>query len=122
MKTTTSKMNRWVALCVALLTASTGVRAELYCEGKVQRVLIYGNGDLMILTDHRGDWTTICNVETARAGVSTNTCKSWQASLNIALTADKMVTIYYSDAALKSCGTLPTYGAAPAPGYVSVVK
>lgn len=122
MKAAKPKMNRWITLTVALLTASTGAQAELYCEGKVQRVLIYGNGELMILTDYAGNWTTICNVEAPRAGVSTNTCKSWQASLNIALAADKTVTIYYGDAALKSCGTLPTYGAAPAPGYVSVVK
>ncbi len=74
------------------------------------------NGELVIVGSWRGDHTSICNTDSARLGVSTDTCKNWLSIAMTAYVADKTVTVKYSDA--PSCATIQKYGGAPAPLYI----
>jgi len=97
--------------------------AQLWCSGKVTHMLTYSSGEVMIMSDYRGDWTSICNIETVRAGVSVSTCKNWAAQVVLAMGLDKTVTVFYpSDPAVKDCRSIPSYHAAPSPGYVALIK
>ncbi|UDF35490.1 UNVERIFIED_ORG: hypothetical protein LHJ69_23580 [Shinella sp. XGS7] len=109
-------------ILVATLMLPFSTRAELWCEGRVSRVMTYAMGDLMIHADYRGDWTAICNIETPRGGVPPGVCKNWFAQLSMAVALDKAVVVHYYDPSLQSCNTIPAYHAAPAPNYVHLVK
>ncbi|MBQ0935094.1 hypothetical protein [Ideonella paludis] len=115
-------MKKYLSIALLLAGFNAGA-ADLWCQGKVSRVLTYSSGELMITSSWRGDWTTICNVETPRAGIPVGVCKNWYSQLSAATVADREVIVYYSGVPDGiSCSNLGTYGGAPVPGYVSLSK
>lgn len=118
-------MKVWSLRCaVFALSASalgTSDAAQLWCEGRVGRVLSYGNGNLMLLSTFRNDWITICNLN-GTASISAATCRSWHGSLLLALAAGKTVTVHFHNTGTASCLSMATYDSAPPVTYVSVAE
>jgi hypothetical protein len=91
--------------------------ASLWCSGPVQRVLLYGTGQVMIQGSWRVDWTALCNVDGSVGGIATEIFLSWHAAAIAARVNNKLVTVYYPEAGSSTCANLPTYNGAPVPGY-----
>lgn len=115
--------NRWgrIGLVFALtaVTVDSGA-APLYCQGTIQKMLMYSGGEVMMFGSWRGDWTTICKTDGSIGGVPTEVCLSWYAAALSARINAKPVTVYYADAAAATCATLPTYTSAPTMGYFMI--
>jgi Mlc titration factor MtfA (ptsG expression regulator) len=107
-----------VIACVLVLGHFGALAAPQWCFGKIPNVLTYAQGDLMVFSSWRNDWTVLCNVNGERLGVSAAVCRSWQAILLSAQAQGKTVVVHYYEA--PSCDALPTYHAAPGPGYVRI--
>lgn len=101
-----------------LLFAANAARADVYCDGAVYEYLVYSDGNLMIRSYWRQDWTVLCNMQGSWNNVSTETCFSWLAVVNAAKTNNKALGIYYSGNT--ACNALPTYSNAPTPVYVRI--
>lgn len=112
------KAYSWL-VSVPLVLLGTGVFATpQWCVGKVPNVLTHANGELIIFSTWRNDWTALCSVSGERAGVSVAVCRSWLAILLSAQAQGKTVIVQYGNA--PTCDALPTYGSTPAPGYVRI--
>lgn len=97
--------------------------AELFCEGKVDRVLTYNNGVVSIQGTWRNSFTHVCGLNTSLYGVPTQSCWAWFAQLNQAVTEGFTVRIWYGNQPdSTTCANLPTYGSSLAPQYVLVIK
>lgn len=105
-------------LCSFSSVAIEGVKAEAYCYGLVNEALTYGDGRVMILPQWRGEWTVVCNLNTTRSGVSPQTCFSWFAQLQTAVTQRRNIGIYYHTLQQSECATMSVYDSSPAPLYV----
>lgn len=104
-----------------LFTASSHTLATpRWCDGKVPNILTYANGDLMVFSTWRNDWTVLCNVSSDRAGVSPAVCRSWHAILLAAQAQGKTVIVHYNYGNSSTCDALPIYHASPAPNYVRI--
>jgi hypothetical protein len=91
-----------------------------WCDGKIDRVLVYGDGGLMVIPAFRGEWLLLCNINVTVGGTPAEVCKGWHADVLAAMLADRQPTIFY--AGLPPCATLPVYDAAPNPVYVTVIR
>jgi hypothetical protein len=111
---------RFAFTATLALSTTSAIAAPQYCSGKVTHTFLEQSGLFYVNTTFRGDWLAICNINTAWQGVSTEICKSWQATVLSALLADKTVIFYYTDTV--PCATIPFYANAPAPVYVLLQK
>lgn len=109
-----------VALSLSLLIGGTARANEIWCSGTVANVLMYKNGQLMVVPSFRNDYLTVCNVQSTWNEVDSTVCWGWYSTLMAAKKAGKTVTIFYSDPAATACSTLATYGSSPAPAYVMI--
>jgi hypothetical protein len=100
-------------LALAPLTA----RAEAYCTAIVTQAYTDASGHVTIYAPWRNDWTTLCNLNSPWKGVEPATCFGWFSVVNTAIVNGKSIKLFYADAQT-NCATMPTYGYAPAPGYV----
>lgn len=104
---------------VSLITPSSAQgQTPAYCQGTVANVYIEANGDLSMYAGWRGDFIYICNINTGRGAINATTCTMWSAILLNAQLNNKPVLIFYPTLTQDQCSTMPTYGNAPAPGYV----
>lgn len=110
---------KWAAFFMALASSSS-LYASFHCEVTVNRVLVYGNGDINVLHSGRNDFTYICNSKGTWKGIDTVTCALWVSMLQSTQNNSKKAIFYYPGEG--SCSTLPTYGNAPAPAYIGTVK
>lgn len=111
---------RQVFTLSALVLVCAGANAAQWCTGQVQSVLVDGSGNVSVLATFRGDWLSVCSIEAPWKGVSSNTCKSWLGLLSALRISRDNVLIYYSGS--DACNVIPSYGNAPAPGYVSLAE
>ena len=105
--------SRVLLVCLALF-CQPAAAATFWCTGALNRILVYGNGDVMISPDWNASWVAICNVRTERLGVSTDTCKAWLTLIESAKAQGNVVGVIYNSGAY-SCSTIPSYGGSPAP-------
>lgn len=103
-------------LCLVLAAAAAPARADSSCTGSVLEHLVYNDGTLMIRSNWRNDWTSLCSMQAPWKGVSTEACFAWFGLVTTARTHAKPVVIYYAGSF--TCPSLGTYGNAPAPLYV----
>jgi hypothetical protein len=96
----------------------TPAKAAGWCSGTATNALTYSNGDFMARVSWRNDWVKICSLTQAYGDVSPQTCFAWFSVINNSMSYDKTLTLYYSSITDADCATMPTYGAAPVPGYV----
>lgn len=103
---------------IASFGLASQAHAAAYCSGGIYEAVTYDSGDIMILSAWRNDWTVVCNLNTPRGTISPSTCFAWFAQVQTAITAKKPMGIYFYTIEQSQCATMPTYGAAPTPGYV----
>lgn len=112
--------SRFSCAVLTLLATATALSspayAAAYCDSYVDQFFTTQAGDVLVLPAFRNDWVQICNVQSAWNGVSPATCTSWLSTLISGMISRKQFTFYYASASV--CSTIPTYGSAPAPGYV----
>lgn len=119
-------MSRLSSIVASALVLLWPLRAEadVYCGGSAPplKVLTYGDGAVLVLTDWRADFFQICNLNQSWKGVQPSTCFAWMSILASAINANKHVGIWYAGLNGRACETLPTYSAAPAPVYVDLAS
>lgn len=110
-----------LALCALTLPMSSPAHAAAWCEGKVVRMLASKGGEVQLLTEFRGEWLSICNMEVTWKDVPPTTCASWVATLTSAILTQNIVTMFYTDP-ITVCSTIPAYVNAPPPHYVALAR
>jgi hypothetical protein len=111
------KKGPWYAGVLMAALPAVGLCADEWCSGTLGGIYITSTGDVVINGSWRGSWTQICHLHQAWNGVAPETCAYWYSLMAASKTHNKNVTIYYPNITA-TCATLPTYGAAPGPGYV----
>lgn len=81
-------------------------------------VLLTDVGMLKVNSTWRGDWVSVCNLQTAFGNVQPSQCKAWYGVLLSAQMTQSQVVVMYGSA--PACNALPTDDSAPAPSYVRV--
>ena len=114
MKKVTRKLLLMTFLAVFALSA-TGAGPQ-YCQGTVGNLYVNSSGTVLAFASYRGDYVQFCNVNVDTGGVSVINCMAWFAMLKSAVQRQSQILVFYPDAPI--CSQLPTYGAAPVPGYV----
>lgn len=104
------------ALCLS--AGGTAAHAQAYCVGSISAALTYSDGQVMIKSSWRNEWTDICNLNTAWKGVEAQTCWGWFAQLNEAVQRGRIVVIHYLSLEPSGCATMPIYRESPPPEYV----
>jgi hypothetical protein len=94
--------------------------ATQWCNGLISNMLIQFDGILMVIPEFRQDWIALCSVTAQYGSISPDTCRSWQSSITTAIAMKLTTTILFVDA--PACNVVPTYGNAPAVGYVRIVN
>ena len=115
-----SAMTRSLVVSLAVTFLATPANAAaLYCVGSVKHLHSRSGGELLFKAGYRGDSVAVCNLQAAWNGITPDQCKSWYSMLLAAQLADSPVTVHYqNNEGYASCAVVPTYSAAPAPGYV----
>ena len=113
-------LTKSIAVATGILALGTSsfpaTAAPTYCAGTLSASWIRKTGDVIIESSWRQNHTQICNIRYEWKGVPVDTCIAWVAKLDAAVTMNKRILIYYTEAL--SCDTMPTYGDSPAPYYV----
>lgn len=92
------------------------VAAPQWCGGTVTNLWVDFSGNVLVIPSWRGNHIRLCNINQSIAGETTTTCLSWMSLVRSAVQRSRAMIIYYDNA--PACGEIPTYGAAPVPGYV----
>ena len=103
---------------VCLACSANAFAATFQCSVDVDTVLIYKDGNVNVRHSGRGDYTVVCNLSSARQGVSTTTCAMWAAVLLKAEANKRKTHFWFTTDTASSCADLPTYSSAPAPIYI----
>lgn len=110
---------RKILLLASTLLLSIPSYATFYCSVDIDRILIYGNGDVNIRHSGRGDYTVICNLNSPRKDVGITTCAMWASMLqNLKGNEEKAIFAYPGTG---TCTELKTYGHTQAPLYIGVL-
>jgi hypothetical protein len=108
-----------LALLMAL-SANTFAAPPKWCTGTIVNLWIDRHGSIFIYGTWRNAHTQICNLNKSWKGVSSGTCKSWQALTQQAHATQKRVLLKYYN--ISSCKAIGTYGRPPSPHYVMLRK
>ncbi|WP_229955892.1 hypothetical protein [Parasphingorhabdus litoris] len=107
---------------IATLSMSSSVSAAAWCQGYIDQILTYDSGQVGIYSTWRSGWTTICNVKTEWKGIPPEICFVWFSTASSSITENKQVIVYYRTIDQADCATISAGLAAPAPGYVRLIK
>jgi hypothetical protein len=120
-KSVRKKLAATIIAIISTLTLATPAHASAFCYGTISVVYNYSNGDVLFANSWRNNLTQVCNLETVWKGVNPQTCWSWFAMVQTAVTESRSVIVYYPSLASNAdCATMPTYGSSPAPGYFAL--
>lgn len=113
-------MRKRILLIVAsgLIVQAGSAHAQAYCSGTISAAVTYSDGQVMIKSSWRNEWTDICNLNVAWKGVEAQTCWGWFAQLNEAVQRGRIVVIHYLDLPPSGCPTMPVYRDSPRAEYV----
>ena len=107
---------KFVLLAGISLLFSAESRAT-HCYGTISALYVDAASNVFIRPSFRDNWLQICNSLSAWNGIDPGTCKVWiSLATTLRVTKEQAVIWYPNDAVV--CNTLPTYGEAPAPGYL----
>jgi hypothetical protein len=88
-----------------------------HCYGTIDALYVDAASNVFIQPSFRNNWVQICNSLSAWNGIDPGTCKIWIGlATTLRATRDQAVVWYASDS--EACNAIPTYGSAPAPGYI----
>jgi hypothetical protein len=112
-----------IAAIAALSLCTPGAAgADAYCtNGRPPlKVLTYQDGAVLLITEWRGNYFQICNLNQNWKGVSSSVCFAWMSKITSAINSGKGVGIWYSGVPGDFCKSVPAYGDAPAAAYIDV--
>ena len=115
-------MNHKIALIfgVSLLTTSFDASANFLCNGTVNYLGMEGSGKVFVSLNDTSHIHAICNVNDQGAySVTTTACKSMYATLLLAKSTSRSVTLYYTDTTF-TCATIPNWGGMPSTYFVEL--
>ena len=98
-----------------MLAASPAHAAPQYCGGTLSNLFLDDAGTVLSIVSWRGDYVAFCNVNQSTGAVSPTTCLAWFSMMRSAVQRGAQTITFYREA--PSCNAMPTYGAAPVPGY-----
>lgn len=98
-----------------MLALSSAHAAPQWCSGTLSNLYIDDAGTVFATVSWRGDYVRFCNVNQSTGSVSQTTCMSWLSLMRSAVQRNAQTITYYGEA--PACNVVPTYGAAPVPGY-----
>ncbi len=107
-----------MSAALVLLHFSPAARADQWCQGLIRHVLTDASGNVMAVPSFRGDWVQVCSISAAWKGISVDICKSWLGTLTALSLTQRTTTMFYSGDT--ACNAIPSYGSAPAPGYIAI--
>jgi hypothetical protein len=107
-----------LAIIAGASFGSVPAHADAYCIGLVNETLTYADGRMMIYSAWRNDWTTLCSLNGAWNGISSQTCFAWFSQVQAAVAARRNLGIWYGGLTQAQCATMGTYDTSPAPVYV----
>lgn len=90
--------------------------ANVWCTGTIDSVVVNAQGVVFAKGSWRNEFTQICSVSSAWGAIQPNTCVTWLAQLDAAVTLGTEVVLQYPDGT--DCSTLPAWASAPAPQHV----
>lgn len=106
-----------VRLLVILLSFfAVQAQAAQWCNTNVSNLIVYGDGNVVVAASVRGDYLQVCNINQEWKGVTPPTCASWLGLIRSGVSRAASMIFYYNEDT--ACTAIPTYGSAPAPGYV----
>jgi hypothetical protein len=109
------------ALSLLMLSVAPPSQANIWCNGRITGVLVDNAGGVLAYSTFRNDWLQVCNVTSAWKGIPVDLCKTWVAQLTTLRISQEPATFFYSEYPDgTSCLAIPSYGSAPAPGYVAI--
>jgi hypothetical protein len=100
---------------VLILSAGISTAATINCSGYITNAYVNANGDFVVRSSWREDYTTLRNTNSDPVN-----CSLWVSLVNSSIVADKNVKVRYRDIA--SCASIATYNSAPDPSYVMLVR
>ncbi|MDH4871670.1 hypothetical protein [Pseudomonas sp. BN515] len=107
---------------IVLMALSAAAQSDaLYCAGKIAQAIVYGNGNLMVLSTWRSDWTVLCNLK-GTPSIDSVTCSHWSSLTSMAFKDGATLGLYYNVPTGTTCANLPTYAKAPVPVYLRLVS
>ncbi|WP_074206234.1 hypothetical protein [Parasphingorhabdus marina] len=117
-------MKKFIELFAAslLLALPSHANAAAWCQGYINDILTYDNGDVGIWSTWRTGWTTICNVKTEWKGIAPEACFVWFSTASASIVENKATVMYYRTIDQAECATMPLATSAPAPGYLRMSK
>lgn len=89
--------------------------AAVACTGKINQILTYANGNVIVHSSWRNDFNVICNSKNEWNGITTSQCALWLSQALVAYKAKTNSTVYYENES--NCAQIPTYGNSPPPVY-----
>ncbi|WP_158703071.1 hypothetical protein [Allosphingosinicella vermicomposti] len=107
---------------IACLSLATPAAAEVYCSGYVRSAFTDGGGNVVVSPEWHPDWLQICNLNESWKGISPQICWSWFSQIQNGMANNQTNYFYYALPSQTACNSLPTYGQAPAPGYIMNVR
>lgn len=114
----TMRSTRAILIPLFLMSASAQSATPQWCQGRITHALVNKDGALQVIPEFRGDWLQLCSITIVQNTISTDACKSWQATVLTAVATNLSVTIHFADA--PECVSIPAYGATPAVSYVLI--
>ena len=109
---------RLLLAVIALGFSQQVFAVNLWCTGTVTRQYVDSASRVFILPTYAPSYTMVCDLDTTWNGITPDLCKTWFAQLQAAFHTQSLVIVYYNAVSYPSCGDLPSYTAAPTPGYV----
>lgn len=103
-------------LVIPLSLLAVQVQAAQWCTTNVSNLYIQSDGGVVVAASARGDYLQVCNINQDWKGVTPPTCASWLGLIRSGVSRGASMIFYYAEDT--ACSAIPTYSAAPAPGYV----
>ncbi len=114
------KFNFFFKVLALLCISMSAFSEDLICKGKVDNFYISDTSGLYVDPDW-GGWKRICSLDSEYNGISTDTCTAWLSAVQIALAADKDLSIKLADAS-GDCESQADNSGFPKPKYLKVSK
>lgn len=108
---------------ILTLISQIAAAQNLWCAGTITGVYINSNKEVIVNGSWRSEWTRICRTDGSIGDIDTVTCSLWTSLITSAINNNKKMTFHYNELPEGTiCDTLPTYGDAPTPSYVMILK
>lgn len=114
------KVKSIILMIVLVVGSDSAISATLYCKGKISKVFVRENGDLLVYSDWREDYSKICNLDGTEP--STIVCSMWASYA--AQAVDKQLTVLHSLQVNNgaTCSETETYGNTPKTLYFMLLN